>query len=71
MYSMKILHYAKCLILIILAVMVLAASSLTLAYAKGKPKQSSFEYKKYTEHEEYREALFWKMNGVYRRSLIQ
>ncbi|MBR2546888.1 MAG: hypothetical protein IKF07_01670 [Eubacterium sp.] len=39
---------------------------LTPYYAAGKTKQSSFEYKRYTEHEQYRKALYWRMNSVYR-----
>ena len=58
-------HTLKQIISAVLMIVLILSSGLMPAYAAGKAKRSSFKYKKYAEHEKYRKALFWRMNGVY------
>ena len=61
------LHFFKLSTTVILLIILTASAPLLIpAYAADKPRRSSFSYKKYKEHEEYRKALHWRMNGVYK-----
>ena len=49
----------------VLIICIAAAVFQTPVYAAKKQHQSSFEYKNYSDHEQYRSALYWRMNDVF------
>ena len=62
---MKILDLVKTIITVVLVLCITAAVVQIPAYAAGKERQSSFDYKTYPDNEQYRNALYWLMNDVY------
>lgn len=61
----RILNYGKAIISVVLILCITAAAFQMPAYAAEKQRQSSFDYKKYPDNEQYRDALYWAMNDVY------
>ncbi len=61
----KILNFGKTIVSVVLILCITAAAFQMPVYAAEKQRQSSFDYKKYPDNEQYRDALYWAMNDVY------